>query len=382
MSTYVKLIIPFGSKKYISQRNGFRILGNAIYVFDLSKQQYIDEYIEVIKSNFRITDAAMVKPTTYYNNKKVRQFRNKFLEQYYKDDPLTIKNVRYQELNQDQINKINAYFKNCTSTVRTMFSCLSGSNISGAQLDFKATQMVYLSKDEFFGCNFANVLKKFTCPKKYKTKSYSISYEYTLPDFLNNNVITDFRKVFDKVNYDIEYKGKIESVIKFDNYKEFTAIKKEITDFIIPPRQQCFLTMIQNNNFSNSDKEKVKNTLRSYYTANIKKAIKDNLIPIHSANNKQDLKIIENAHIIQFASLIKSNNYQSLLQAIDPFNCLRVEKNIHAMYDANKIYFDLNGNVIDSITKTILYRNYLNLNNMAFKTINYISLSNKLLSRN
>ena len=72
---YIKLRIPFASKKYIQRstaNDDFKIKGNAYYIFDTITSKYIDEYIEIVESNFRMTDRCMVKPTEYYKNPVVK----------------------------------------------------------------------------------------------------------------------------------------------------------------------------------------------------------------------------------------------------------------------------------------------------------------------
>ena len=68
-NNYLKLKIPFATKSFIKEWNqGLKIKGNAYYIFDLSKNIYVDEYLEIESANFRLTDFNMLK-TAYYSKK-------------------------------------------------------------------------------------------------------------------------------------------------------------------------------------------------------------------------------------------------------------------------------------------------------------------------
>ena len=68
---YFKLRIPFGTKGHIKQSfDSIVIKGDAIFVFDRQHNRYIDEYLEIEKGNFRLTDLKMITPTDYYKKNK------------------------------------------------------------------------------------------------------------------------------------------------------------------------------------------------------------------------------------------------------------------------------------------------------------------------
>ena len=79
--------------------------------------------------------------------------------------------------------------------------------------------------------------------------------------------------------------------------------------------------------------------------------------------------IIDNAHIISFASLVETKSKDNILKAIDPYNCLRIDKNTHALFDDQSIYFDLEGNIVWlNGDKTL----YLNMNLLTQKQKKYL----------
>lgn len=355
---YVKLRIPFASKAYIWKKdNGFKIKGNAFYIFDIKTKKYIDEYIQIIESNFRITDKAMIKPTEYYKNKKVRHFRSNFLDILVNKNPLDIDKEEYFNLNKDSIMQINKYFKNENTTNRTLYSYLSGSNFTGAEQNYKATQMLCID-NWFFGCNFTNVLNHYKPKKSEKRKIDDTNIKtLTLKDFIEKDLITNFSNKFFQYNRDFQYIENFPDNIILEennnqvNYK-YEANIEIINKFEIKENQKNFIAAYLNKTIDNYNEfenniNKLKQKLRSFYISNIQKCIKDNLIPLHHTINKNNLTQVENAHIISFSSLIKNKKFEDFIKAIDPFNCLRIDSSYHKMFDKNEIRFDKDGYVIN-----------------------------------
>ena len=204
---YFKLRIPFGTKGHIKQSfDSIVIKGDAIFVFDRYHNHYIDEYLEIEKGNFRLTDLKMITPTDYYKkNKWIKEFRDQYLDQWSNHDPkMIIDKSRHQELTNEQIKIINDFFKKQNKTIKSMFSLLSGANISGAETNPKASPLRCIDND-FFDCNFANPLKEFKAKNKELTKNYPDNLPiYTLMDVWNNNLINNFKEIFSKYNPDHE----------------------------------------------------------------------------------------------------------------------------------------------------------------------------------
>lgn len=88
---------------------------------------------------------------------------------------------------------------------------------------------------------------------------------------------------------------------------------------------------------------------------------------MHYTKEKYDLQIIENAHIIEFASLIKDLSYSNLELSINPYNCLRIDKNTHKLIDDKKLFFDNKGNLIKHNNKIVTF-GYLDIKNFPERT--------------
>ena len=169
MTQYIKLKIPFATKKYIKQEsNGLQIRGYAFFIFDLNKSQYIDEFIVLEKANYQLTDKNMLA-TNYYNKELFKNFRTKFLDSVTNHNPEELKNIKHHTLDNNQLKKINEYFLNVNTTIRNMFACLSGSNPTGAELN-NENSPILCTDTKYFRCNFLNPLKLFKAPKKDKKK--------------------------------------------------------------------------------------------------------------------------------------------------------------------------------------------------------------------
>ena len=373
MEKYIKIKIPFGSKSYIKNKNDSIVMkANAYYVFDLEKQKVIDEYIEIIRSNFRLTDKDMIKPTAYYKQKDVKNFRDIFLDKYAKTNPCTITTSRYQELTNNQINEINNYLKQNYTTVRKMFSYLSGSNISGAETNNYASPIRCID-NEYFDCNFANVFKKYYSDKKDRSKNYPDNIPvYSLSMLINSKIIKDFENTFYKYNEEFLYQNnELGEYYNYEYEDKFVDICNEIK-FKLKENQELFIEAIINKTIDDyneyiKDKLRLKRKLRSFYASNVNTYIKEGAIPLHSTIEKYNLKCIENAHIIPLSELVNNISYKNLIDAINPYNCLRIDSNTHTLFDKNEIYFNNKGDVILKNNK-IIKNNYLDLKNMPTET--------------
>ena len=387
---YFKLRIPFATKGYIKKLpNSIIIKGDAIFIFDTVYNHYIDSYLELKRANFRLTDMKMIKPTDYYKDKQVKEFRDRYLDPWSNLNPEMINGKKIlQELTAEQIKILNVFFKNQNTTIRNMFSFLSGSNISGAETNPKASP-IRCNDSEFFDCNFANPLKKFKAKNKELTKNYPDNLPiYTLMDVWNNNLINNFKKIFSKYNPDheilyaehsndlIEYHGDdLINVLKQnkDKHNQNNLDKKT---FKRPKKQDLYLDGLNNKTLDNYEKliandyKLVKEKLRAFYSANVKFCIANQIIPLKSMTKPEKHYVIESAHIFSFAEAIRKKEYY---KAIDPFNCLRLDRNIHALFDRLKIYFDEDGNVCSSVNNEIWISKYIDIENMHSKTKEYFN---------
>lgn len=359
MNRFIKIKVPFATKSYIKKINKNIIMkGLAYYIFDLClpyPNQMIDEYIQIEKTNFRPTDYNMLE-TNYYQKKDIKRYRGTILDKICVNFENKISNICYPQLNKKEIKKINEIFKHkWKTTIRTMYSLLSGSNPSGAETNNKASPIRCIDC-EFFNCNFANVFKTYEAKKNHKTKiaiDEDIK-EYTLKDIINSNIIKNFKNIF------LEYNPNHE-INKTFNYDEFlnnfkdesyeNNISKQLDKWKNKESHDLFIHSIINKTIYNYKKDKdfyrnIKIKLRSYYQANINYCLKNNLLPYCSSIQKIDLNFVENAHILSFSELLNKNTYQSLSDAINPFNCLRIDKLTHTQFDKNIISFDKYGNKI------------------------------------
>ncbi|MGL5521692.1 MAG: MAG4270 family putative restriction endonuclease [Metamycoplasmataceae bacterium] len=369
MNNFKKLVIPFGTKSYLKNKDGLVMRGEAIYIFN-DKNKIIDEYLILKESNFRLTDKEMIKPTDYYKEKTVKEFRDKFLDKFSNKNPEQIIKAEYQFLTIKQIFEVNQYFLNLETTVRRMFSLLSGSNISGAKSNQKASPMRCINI-EYFDCNFANVLGDWDCEKN---KNYDKNIpEYNLKQFIDENIVPGFKEKFYEIN-DIKKEE-----------EELSKSIKEHKKFIFNENQEDFIISVINKRIEEYDQhnsnniDKIKAKLRSFYTANINACIQNNILPYDILKEKRYCKNFENAHIISFEKLIKNNDERSLKDAISPFNCLRIYPDEHTAFDKKQIFFDMEGKIIDWQKGNVVNNNYLDMNKIPKQTKEFL---NRFLKEN
>ena len=385
-SNYFKLVISFGTKGFIKNDvDRLAIKGKAYYIFDKATSKYIHEYIQVNQANFRITDNPMLS-TSYYRTKNVRAFRDQYLDIWTKSDLKHLDNVNYQELSNEQIEKINAVFKIEKTTVRRLFSYLSGSNPAGAETNPDASQLRCLNF-KYFYFNFANPLKEFKCSDKIKQvkilENLDQIPEFSLEEVLKNEMIINFKESFWKWNANLANQSKkkliaiLQSKLKEKNSSNNYHFNKNTeTTFELSEEQELFICGLKNKTIEGWQKlmenkaKRLKIQLRSFFYKNICKFLKEGKIPSISTNLNFDLDIIQNAHIIPFARLVKLEEYK---KAIDPYNCLRINADTHLLYDRKqRIYFDLEGNIKYKNNDEIYWENYLNIYDMPEATKEYL----------
>ena len=371
---YFKLEIPFATKAYIQNKSeGIKIKGKAIFIFDKFLKKYIHEYLEIESANFRLTDLAMIKPTSYYKDEFIQKFRTNYLDKWSFKSPNLIKKTTYKKLNFQQIQIINKFFKKNLTTIKRMFSLLSGSNISGAKTNPKASPLRCLDH-EFWDCNFANVLKEFKAKKMNKNYPKNIPV-FNLNYLLNDNSLSfeEFKKTFIKFNpdyYSYSQNDKLKNTIVYYENNDYIDSFKigSLKEFNFPEEQLLYIDGLKSGtiNFTMSE---IKQKLRYFFSKNVNFCLNNKIVPEQSTSIYLDPNIIDNAHIIQFSNLIESKQY---LDAIDPFNCLRIDANTHKMFDRLKIYFDQDGNIRDILDNHIKVKNYLDISKIPQKTKEYL----------
>ena len=386
---YFKLRIPFGTKGYINNKfDAIFMKGDAIFIFDTVYNHYIDEYLELEKANFRLTDLNMITPTIYYQDPLVREFRDQYLDLWSNHDPKIIKDKpKRQELTSEQIKIVNDFFKKQSTTIKEMFSLLSGSNISGAKTNHKASPIRCIDND-FFDCNFANPLKELRAKKAKLTKKYPNDLPtYTLIDIWNNDLIENFKTIFIQYNQQHEILQTIRSKRLTNSLKQYqdknvqnNNVLDNSSQFKLPKNQKLYLDGLENQTLDNfakltsNNSKLIKEKLRSFYTRNVNFCLANKIIPQQSMIESKDPDLIENAHILSFSNAFKTKQYR---KTIDPFNCLRIDKNTHALFDKLKIYFDKDGNVCSSTDHEIWIANYIDIKNMHSKTKKYFESQTK-----
>lgn len=368
---YIKLKIPFASKgEILSKDKSLKMLANAYYIFDIKEQILIDEYIEILKTNYRVTDLKMIK-TSHFKNKHVKEFRELFLNDFNNSNEII-----YNELSNNKIVKINTFLREQKITIRSMYSLFSGSNPSGAETKSKSSQLRCID-NEFFDCNFANVVKKYaTKGIKFKNKIYDKNMKtYTLTKMINSNILYNFRGLFYEYNKDLEFSLclNLDDLI-FNEKNDYKIDNINNNEFEPKENQSLFLYSSINQNISkyvNFELSSINNKLRSYYASNVNQYIKERKIPLLSTTTKYDLSLVENAHIIPFSTLVKIKTYDSLKDAINPYNCLRINSDIHKLFDKNIIKFDLKGNLLDRHNK-IQKSSYLKVDIFPKQTMDFL----------
>lgn len=364
--------IPFATKGEIKKNsNSLKITGYANYIYDFENKVIIHEYLELTKANYRLTDKGMIKPTAYYLNPSIKNFRNNILDKITNHNPLDILSTKFNDLNQENIKLINKYLKNEKTTIKKQFSYFQGSNISGANSNSKASPLLCIEQ-EYFKCNFANPMKKI---KGKLNLNYEITKNISLVELMKDN---DFKNIFKESNIwyfndlsvdypkyskDLShsYPDEIYSENNFNNWKWPKDLDEKISDYI-----DAYLNGILKEN----DMKIHKRMLRTFFGSSVRRELDNKKIPYCSMKEKVPSEIIENAHIIKFSKLVSLNTKESLLKAVSPFNVLRIDSNHHKLFDNNKITFDSKGNKIFNDSKDIIQ--FLDIDILPKETINFI----------
>lgn len=360
--------IPFSTKGERNKKeNKLKIVGYANYVYDFEKGEVIHEYLELTKANYRLTDKRITKPTDYYKQEAPRRFRDNIL------DPITnhisedITEITFNNLNQQELKKINKYLKLESTTVKNQFAYFQGSNISGAVLNPKASPLVCMEQ-EYFDCNFSNPMKKIWGKQ---CLSYNILKIISLVDLISDNKI--FCEYFKESNawyFNDRLVNHLEDISNYIKGENKNNIDSWVYPVDLDEKIANYLDNYMDNIWEKNNLNAHKQILRSFYSSGIKKELNNGTIPFCASNLKFDSVVIENAHIVSFARLVNLNTKESILKAISPFNVLRINSDNHKLFDSNKITFDPNGNLIKG--NEVLHESFLNIQRLPKETINFI----------
>ncbi len=315
----------------------------------------------------------MTKPTEYYKNKYVKEFRDNYLDVYTVGFDMKTTTEHYQDLKPNEIEQVNEYFKHCNKPIRCQYSLLSGSNFSGAEGNHEASSIRCLDI-KYYGCNFANPIKKFISKSKKVIDEQIIEIHF-LDEVIENDLIENFTNVFFEYNENEEYKFNIEDEnnikwIEVEDDEEQSSYIDDKQTFKMNETQEEYIYGLVHNVIASKENEidinKVKQKLRSYYAANIRRYLNEKKIPLHSSIFKYNLKSVQNAHIIPFSECVKQWTIESLSDSINPYNCLRIDSNTHKLFDECEISFNQDGKIIDHDGN--IKNQYLDIDNMPFHT--------------
>lgn len=372
--------IPFSTKgKLKNKPNSLKIVGFANYVFDKKTEQIIHEYLELIESNYRMTDNNLIT-TSHYKSKNVTKFRDNFLDKITNHKVEEISTSTFNNLNEYQLKEINEYFKSIITTVKNQFSYLNGSNITGAKKNSKASPLV-CTVQKYFQCNFSNPIASYIKDKnekcKVKNNNYKIAKTITLDEFIDSN--KTFEKIFRDVN---EWYFINDKLTDINQHNEYMIDENIDSNFINDDKFPCkkdlddvinnYLQVYFDGTWSNTDKNTDKNhkeMLRRFYTSSIQNKLNNKEIPHFASKIRFHSAVIENAHIISFSSLVNENTLISIKKAINPFNVLRIDSNTHKLFDKNVITFDLDGFIINDKGRE---GPFLDIENIPKKTIEFL----------
>ncbi|MGL5617714.1 MAG: MAG4270 family putative restriction endonuclease [Metamycoplasmataceae bacterium] len=371
--------IPFATKGAIKRiDNKLRMTGFANYVYDFKNNKVIHEYLELENANYRLTDANMVKPTKYYEKHRAKNFRDNIFDPITKHNPMDILGKpKYSDLTKAEILLINDYLKLELTTVKEQFSYLSGSNISGAKTNSKASPLVSM-EEGYVDCNFSNPMKELWGKQ---TKDYKINRIISLKDLINNN--ESFKEIFEKYNvwYFNDKSIDIEEYVndlKIDDFYDKNNLNNWVYPKNLNKKIKLYIDSHLNGFIKNNDFKTHKRTLRNLFCSGVKRELDKKNIPFCATKEKLHSAIIENAHIINFAKLVDLNTKESLLKAISPYNVLRIDSNHHKLFDRNLITFDMHGNIIWNNGDE--QKDFLDINKLPLKTIKFIKENYKYWS--
>lgn len=354
----------FCSRKSIygkSNGQGVELSGWAYYIID-NKGIIIAQIPQIIKGEYRVTDSDMIATRGYWRKRNIKEFREKFL---FESEPnkYTKKSPRKQ-LTKNQIKEINIEFLKNKFSFLTALSLLSGSNITGCDTDKLRQPYFYVGEDIEDEWNLFNPINCFKSIRKNKKIEIDItkSDKYiTLKEYFNlfENIEIHKNKYNPKklfINWNhlrkimTEASNEVINSINFEIQDTKTIIKKtkfSLDDYLEDGEEK--LRLYLNNEF-NSDYSKLKNFVRSRFSIACNLAIEKNLLSPSSFEDDNPI-ICENAHIIPVQYLLQNRtDIKSLLDAISPYNCLRLSPNLHTLYDKNLITFTPDGRIEGKIS--------------------------------
>ncbi|MGL4951592.1 MAG: MAG4270 family putative restriction endonuclease [Mycoplasma sp.] len=388
MNKYFKLVIPF-QKRSVNMNVKTKIFcsGTAYFIIDKSTNKIVHEFMQITEANYRLTDKDLIysrikmksgiyENTDYYKPKKYgRIFRDEILDSFTNHDPLQLNtNSDRRVLTKSEIDLVNNYFKQSRTTVKNMFAALSGSNITGAELNNEASPLIMIDA-RFFESNFLNPLKKITkLDKKFDLSNIeNITKEVTFATLIDRELIPGFKEIFDSYNIFLEYRDCEISNIQPD--EEYSQYEFELSnEKLYKPNDKhlLYIKMYLEGLMGDISKTILNNKLHSFFSSNCRTYIKNNHIPLFSTIAKFNLKEIDNAHIKSVETCIIEKTEKSLIEAINPYNCLRIPTNAHRLIDKSKYYINIKGDLVDNLSK-IREESYIDINNLPRQTIKFIN---------
>ncbi|PPE05656.1 MAG4270 family putative restriction endonuclease [Mesoplasma corruscae] len=343
------LKVEFGSKKYLklgSKSNKYSFSGTIFYVFN--ENGFITQTFTQINEGceYRTNDAQMQK-TEYWRNQKFIELRKEIF-------PFTDK-PEIKTLTKEEVKIINSKMQNnsiFTTHLKTN-EFLTGSNTSGSETKLNNSPILIdgiknnTTKYKFY--RFINFFKKITLSKEGRTK-----FEYTDLKEINMINIDDFfeefdihKKTFLEYNFDIS----IDNYEEYENQKYAKLEDNVLADTLILIKQKKVCDSYYKEGLEILKKtyemnemtvETFKRRLRTIFSFRVEALSKKLLIKNYIKNS--NFPIVEKAHIVQFSYLVEIlKDYES---AIDPYNCLLLEPNLHKAFDSNEIYFSSTGKII------------------------------------
>ncbi|MDE6473280.1 MAG: hypothetical protein K2K73_02595 [Ureaplasma sp.] len=376
MKKYNALTCEFITKSY-KDNNGksAKLFFKGYFLFDDQKRIY-RQILQIKKDNnynvnsYRHTDKSMLK-TEYYKKTIVKEFRNKFLDldsidknkyENKKENLIDLTDKKIFEINQAFIT--NANFTK--TTLKTMVSYFTGSNPSGAELNWKNNPFIIVNNiEKYNGGNLLNAINKY-CEKKGKwldidLKNINEINEYSIDEFMKlspkfKNIFMDTNKQFFQLNTslntefvenEMNFKKDNKVIINSSNFANMTDYYEYIEQKLLS--QGIKLDVNNKNDISDKLDKYFKNSC----------LLKNKIAPYnnyYSIENDGGSET-EKAHIIGrnktlLKWIVNEDNFfkriKLFLYGIKHLNCLNLTPNLHSNYDNNLISINpKNGRVWD-----------------------------------
>ncbi len=375
---YNGFFVDFVTKGYldITNNNNLKIKGKAFYLYDENLIIY-KQFIQIESANFRPTDSEMSK-TKYYNRKSEmirRDILEKIQEEKGFDKSKISKNEKIKiDIDNTYIDSINQQLLQ-QYKVKSSIDIFSGSNSSGAESNHKATNVItYYSDYDYTSLNFTNPLnnKKIFIKKKIDLKNINqinlisfqeflsksevakeliIKYNLTKMNILNSSIDDTDIDINVSNNYN---KFNIRNILKTinDDMNENKILNNDPIDFFIEKINEKIDAYCYMNDKLINDKiefEKFVKKLRGYQKIGVQIELQNlydknkHLDSSYFANFIKNINNPPSEHCHIIPVKISRKNINTLKEISDPNNCLLLSPTLHAHFDKQNIYFDLNG---------------------------------------